>query len=204
MNPNSSRTLTWGVTALMVVLFALSLGWFVNQNYQAGMRDWDLVSSALLLAIPIVLLFFSIGLLILAWAQRRSQEQISGRLGWAIYYTPRIAGVLILLFVAMFSLDVFGAGLSFWETVGAFFMHNLITIVMAIILALAWQRPVYGFVAFLLLAIFFLRSLLGDPLQGLGHILIFSGPMAAIAMLFWVNWKWQKGIKAPHNQPAQP
>jgi len=67
----------------------------------------------------------------------------------------------------------------------------------AIILALAWRRPLIGFVAFLLAAILFLRFLLGNhPSGAFGMLLLFSGPMAAIAMAFWANWKWHEQIQA--------
>lgn len=187
----------WGVWGLMALLFALALGRFIFENYQVGMRSWNLITSGILLSVPLALLFLSIGLIILAGMQKRGGGQLSPRLAKFLYIMPRAAGLLIILFVGMFSLDVFGQGYGFWETALAFLMHSLPSIVMAVVLALAWRRPVIGFVAFLLAALFFLRFLIGGRiLENFGSMLLFSGPMAVIALMFWLNWRWQKEMDA--------
>ncbi len=193
MNTNKISVPSW-LTMTLVGLFVLSLSWFMYMNYKAGMRSWNLAVSAILLAIPLALLYFSVGVLVMAARQRNSQGQIDSKLAKFIYWTPRIAGVVIILFVAMFSLDVFDGSGSIWEMLGAFVMHSLPSIFMGIILAIAWKRDEVGFFAFLIAAIFFLRVLLGNPLENIGSLLLFSGPMAVIAMLFWANWKWKKEL----------
>ena len=40
-----------------------------------------------------------------------------------LYWLPRILAILYILFIALFALDVFGAGYSPLETVIALFMH---------------------------------------------------------------------------------
>ena len=186
MNANRSPYLLKISTAVLILLFVLSLASLTYGNYRAGSGPADLATSALLLSIPLGLLYFSIGLLILAVTQRRSQGQVSPRLNAFLYWTPRVAGILITLFVAMFSLDVFSEKGSFWMLLGGFLIHSLPAIAMGILLALAWRRPVVGFGSFLLAAIFFLRFVAGS----FAIVLLFSGPMAVIAALFWANWRW--------------
>ena len=53
-------------------------------------------------------MYFSIGVLVMAARQKRA-GQINSRLAGFIYWTPRISGVLITLFVALFALDMFSA-----------------------------------------------------------------------------------------------
>ena len=180
-------------SAVLALLFILSLGWLSYSNYQAGARAGNLAVNALLLSIPLGLLYFSIGVLVITGDQRRAQGQIQPRLSAFLYWTPRIAGILITLFVAMFSLDVFSEQASPWALVGAFLMHSLPAIAMGVLLFLAWRRPWVGFAAFAIAALFFLSFAIRNP----GIVFLFSGPMAVIAALFWANWRWRIQRSSP-------
>lgn len=185
---------------ILAVLFVLSVGWLTYGNIRAGSEAWQLVLSTILISIPIGLFYSSIGLLVAAGLQRRARGKIDERLAKIIYRAPRIAGVVIVVFVGLFSLDVFEEGYSLWEMLGGFIMHSLPAIAMAVTLALAWRRPWIGFLAFAAAALFFMRFVLGSPLESAGNVLLFSGPMAVIAMLFWANWKWLKA-QSPAPRP---
>lgn len=199
MEKNDSRGAHWALNVLLGLLFILSLAWLSYGNYQAGSKPWEIAVSALLLAVPLALLFFSIGVFIVAAQQRKRAGRINPRLAAFIYWTPRIAGILIILFVAMFALDVFSEGGNILGMLGAFVLHALPAILMGIVLAIAWKRDWVGFVLFLAGAIFFLRVIIRNPLDNLGTVLLFSGPMLMIALLFWANWKWKKELL-----PTQP
>ncbi len=117
-----------------------------------------------------------------------------------IYYTPRIAGVLITFFISLFALDVFEGGQNFWVMLGGFIMHALPAIVLAVLLALAWRWEWIGAAAFLGAALYFLRFLMSDNWSiAFGNLLIFSGPLAVIGILFWMNWKWRKALRRPQK-----
>jgi hypothetical protein len=162
-------------------------------NYMAGDSAlWQMVVSGILMSIPLILLYGLIYVLVVAARQRRSQGMVDRRLARLIYWSPRVAGILIILFVSLFALDVFEEGRSLGEMLLAFLMHMLPSITMAIVLALAWRWEWVGFVSFLLAGLFFLRFMLFDPAQGLGVLLLISGPMFLISLLFWANWKWRK------------
>lgn len=60
---------------------------------------------------------------------------------------------------------------------------------------LAWRWDWIGFVAFLAAALFFLTFFNGSLAQSLNMLFLFSGPMAFIAALFFVNWKWKKDLR---------
>ncbi len=77
-----------------------------------------------------------------------------------LYYTPRLAGVLMIIFVSLFALDVFGPGIPFWRQVLGFLVHAAPAIILAILMFFAWKRPVIGFIIFGLAAVFFLRFVL--------------------------------------------
>jgi hypothetical protein len=42
-----------------------------------------------------------------------------------LYWTPRILGIIFVLFLMMFSLDVFDTGLTLDQTILALFIHNI-------------------------------------------------------------------------------
>lgn len=194
MNTKNSPILLKILAVMLVLLFVLSVVGLNYGNHLAGTAPGEVVFDTILLAVPLVVLYSSIYLLAAAGQQRRSQGQISRRLSKFIYFMPRIAGIVITLFVGMFALDVFSEGNSLWEMLGAFLIHASPAIVMAIALALAWRRPQIGFVVFLVAAIFFLGFGIRRPENLIGIVLGISGPMAVIAMLFWADWKWQKEL----------
>jgi len=56
-------------------------------------------------------------------------------LSWVL----RILLIIMILLFALFSMDVFEEGKSFWETLADFLMHNLPSFAMIIILIIAWK-----------------------------------------------------------------
>lgn len=115
-----------------------------------------------------------------------------------IYWTPRILSILFLLFLAMFSLDVFGEGLGFWQTALAFLMHNLPVIVLAVILYISWRYEIVGGIAFIIAGFFYaalvLRSAISNGFEWyyLAWILQISGVAFLIGGLFLVGWSRRK------------
>jgi hypothetical protein len=72
--------------------------------------------------------------------------------GWRLLrWTPRILAILFIAFLSLFSLDVFGAGYSPWETVVAFAMHNIPSLVLLVFVILAWRWQWVGSIGFLVL-----------------------------------------------------
>ena len=61
-------------------------------------------------------------------------------LSWVL----RILLIIGILFISLFSLDVFEEGKDFWETLADFFMHNLPSFIMIIILIIAWRNELIG------------------------------------------------------------
>jgi hypothetical protein len=176
------------LVAALAALFVLSLVCSIRVNYQPGQGLADLWLSALMLTFPLGAMYFSIGLLVTAWWQRRDQGQVSERLARFINRTPPIAGALILIFVSQIAMEGFNTAYGFWEAIGGFLIQILPAILIAVVLlALAWRWPLIGFVLFLAAAIFGL-SLSRDIVM----LLAISGPMAGVALLFLASWKWSK------------
>jgi len=177
---------------VLIVLYVLSLAAFNYVNWAAdpeSMEWWMPLVNSVLLSIPLVLLYGSIYVLVVAWRERKALGQVSPRLTRIIHWAPRIAAILIIFFISLFSLDVFEMEASPLELLGGFLIHNIPSIILLALLIVAWKRPAVGFVAFLvagaLFALFFVRDA-----ESLPNLLIFVFPILLIAGLFYADWKW--------------
>jgi hypothetical protein len=182
---------------LMILLYLLSLGSFTYLNWTVEPEHiiWNHLLNALILSIPLVLLYGGLYVLITAWRQYQQSGQIDLKSQKLIHWAPRIAAILIIFFVSLFSLDVFDMEATPLEMLGGFLMHNIPSFIMIVLLIFAWQRPVVGFIAFLLAGVFFLRFVMMGP--DLGNFILFSGPLLLISALFYADWRWVKKGLAP-------
>jgi hypothetical protein len=179
---------------VVAVLFVLTIAIFVYPLLasEPGLTEWWMIALNLLItSIPLVLLYGSIYVLARGWHERSTAGEVSPRLAKIIHWAPRVAATMIIFFISLFSLDVFGMGASPLEMLGAFLMHNIPSIIMIIFLVFAWKRPVVGFVVFLIagitFAIFFVRDFYALP-----NLLLFVFPILLVASLFYADWKWRK------------
>jgi len=111
-----------------------------------------------------------------------------------LHWLPKVITILFILFVAMFSLDVFDENLGFWGTVLGLFMHNIPAFVLIIILVFAWRRPIIGAVGFLLMdLLYFVWTWVARPAQ---LSWFYINPVFLVALLigilFWVSHKRSK------------
>ena len=177
---------------VLVALYLLTLAGFSYANWAGdpGFTQWWIILLNIpILSIPLSLLYGSIYVLAVAWREHAANQPISPRLAKLIHWGPRIAAILIILFLGLFSLDVFEMEASPLEMLGGFLIHNIPSFILLALLFFAWRRPVVGFVAFLaaalLFAVFFIRSL-----DALPSLLLFVLPILLIAALFYADWQW--------------
>lgn len=179
---------------ILAVLYLLSLAAFNYANWAAApdlMEWWMPLVNSLLLSIPLLLLYGSIYVLVVAWRERKALGQVSPRLAKIIHWAPRIAAILIILFISLFSLDVFEMDASPLELLGGFLIHNIPAIGMIVLLILAWKRPVVGFVAFLVAGALFAFAFVREA-SALPNLLLFVFPILLVAGLFYADWHWVK------------
>jgi len=179
---------------ILAALYVLTIAAFSYANWAAApefVQWWMVLLNILILSIPLVLLYGSIYVLVIAWREHSTLRQVSPRLAKIIHWAPRVAAILIIFFVSLFSLDVFEMKASPLELLGGFLMHNIPSIGLVVLLIFAWKRPVVGFVAFLvaatLFAIFFVRGIYSLP-----NLLLFVFPILLVGFLFYADWKWLK------------
>ena len=111
-----------------------------------------------------------------------------------IYWTPRIFSIVFILFLAMFSLDIFDGNYGFWGTIVGLFMHNIPVFILAIVLAISWKHEIVGGIGFILAGFLYLALMLTRTLNNpfgfyqLSYSLIIAGPAFLIGILFLVGW----------------
>lgn len=179
---------------ILILLFVLTIAAFSYANWAADpefMQWWMMLLNIPILGIPLLLLYGSIYVLVIGWREHSTLGQVSPRLAKIIHWAPRVAAIMIIFFVSLFSLDVFEMDAPPLELLGGFLIHNIPSIGMLIVLIIAWKRPAVGFAAFLatgaIFTIFFVRDIYSLP-----NLLLFVLPILLIACLFYADWRWLK------------
>jgi len=107
-----------------------------------------------------------------------------------LYWAPRVLGILFVLFTSLFALDVFDMSLSPSEVIVALFMHLIPSMVLAILLMVAWRYELVGGIIFLLLGLAFPIIILlsmSDGEAAPGAINPIAAPLCLIGVLFIAN-----------------
>ena len=112
----------------------------------------------------------------------------------AIFWTPRILGILFAVLLSLFALDVFSAGYGFREMLLALLIHLIPAGIIVIALVIAWRWEWVGAVLFTALAALYLISSWGR--FPWGAYLSISGPLVLIGILFLVNWVYKAQMQA--------
>lgn len=124
-----------------------------------------------------------------------------------IVWAPRILSILFILFLAMFSLDIFDGNYGFWGTILGLFMHNIPVFILAIIVWISWKHEIVGGIAFILAGLLYITQLAITTVKNppfhwyyLSWSLIIAGPAILVGVLFLIGWfKKKKNLKKTAN-----
>jgi hypothetical protein len=108
-----------------------------------------------------------------------------------VFWTPRILSIIFIAFLALFSLDVFDMGLSFWEVLVGLLIHNIPVFVLIAVLVIAWKREIVGSVVFILAGLLYIFLALrgaDDWRLALAWSVQISGFAFIIGGFFLANW----------------
>lgn len=122
---------------------------------------------------------------------------ISEKINKYIYWSPRILGIMFILFLMLFSLDVFEPGLSPQQITIALFMHNIPAMLLLVVFIISWKREIVGGIVFILAGLLYIALLAINPTfewYMLSWSVIIAGPAFMIGILFLLNWRKK------HNQ----
>ncbi|MDD3214250.1 MAG: hypothetical protein PHY64_11280 [Eubacteriales bacterium] len=122
-------------------------------------------------------------------------EAQNEKTGKILYWAPRVLSMIFFAFLTAFSLDVIKLGLNVWQTLLGLFMHNIPSIVLIVLLIIAWRVEIVGAVAFigagLLYAVLMATNVFHTELPwytALSWSAVISGPAFVIGFLFLINW----------------
>ncbi len=113
-----------------------------------------------------------------------------------LYWSPRVLGILSILFVSVFALDVFESGVPLSAIAVGLFMHLLPSFFLAGLLALAWKFELVGGAAFVMIALlpFFMLE------NSLSVNAILSAPFLATGILFLIDGFVHRPLIPTENQ----
>jgi hypothetical protein len=102
-----------------------------------------------------------------------------------LVWSSRIAGFAVSLFLGLFALDAFAPGKALSDAWLDFALHLVPALMVLTIVALSWQRPLIGALAFIFLAVAYAVTARAH----VDWILAISGPLLGVGLLFL--WRWR-------------
>ncbi len=123
-----------------------------------------------------------------------------------VYWTPRILSIVFILFLAMFSLDIFDGNYGFWGTILGLIMHNIPAFILAAVVIISWKHELLGAIVFPLGGLLYITQLMitmfanGFEWYALSWSLIVAGPAFLIGILFFLCWKKKHQEKQKHKK----
>jgi len=99
-----------------------------------------------------------------------------------LYWLPRFLAIISLLFMTVFSFDVFGGEESFGLKMIGFLIHNIPVLILTAILIIAWKWEVEGGALFIIASIvgfIYFHSFSGNP----GSLIVIA-PFLIVGILF--------------------
>ena len=72
-----------------------------------------------------------------------------------IHWLPRIICILAILFISLFAGDAFEHGDTLWQKLGAFLIHLIPSLILAIFLTIAWKWELIGGIIFMAIGLGF-------------------------------------------------
>jgi hypothetical protein len=100
-----------------------------------------------------------------------------------IYWAPRLFGIIGILFISVFALDVFEPGVPPLEIAIGLFVHLLPSLALVVLLAFAWVFELVGGILFLLVGLLIVAYLS----NAMWVNLMLAAPFLATGFLFLLS-----------------
>ena len=111
----------------------------------------------------------------------------------SLFWTPRILGILLAVFVSLLALNVFNEGYGFWNTILVLLMHLRPTGMILLALIIGWRWEGVGGILFIALGVWYLIMLWGR--LNWSAYMVISGPLFLIGILFLLNWFYRREFR---------
>jgi energy-coupling factor transporter transmembrane protein EcfT len=103
-----------------------------------------------------------------------------------LYWAPRILGMLGIGFIVLFTTDCFEGSYDLKQQLTCFVMHNIPSLILIVILILAWKLELIGGIVFILAAI--VMTYYWDGFGKNTGVLALTSPFLVIGVLFILNY----------------
>lgn len=112
-----------------------------------------------------------------------------------IYWSARVLAFLLIVFLFMFSLDVFEVEATFWNQMLGLLMHNIPVIILILAIVIGWKIEIIPAIVFMTGAIvLFIMTAFND---NLGSVLVSFPlviPAVLVSILFYLSWHYKKKV----------
>jgi hypothetical protein len=142
----------------------------------------------------ILLLLFGLFTLVFAFLRTTGKTQKLGSTLRLLYWAPRTLGIVFAVLISLFALDVFSESRGFWATSLALLLHLIPTFVLIGLLVLSWRREWIAGILFTALGVLYIFFAWNR--FPLATCLLIAGPLVLTGLLFLLNWRYRKEIRA--------
>lgn len=104
-----------------------------------------------------------------------------------IRWAPRVVGIGLAVFLALFAADVFIENRGILGTIVALMMHLVPSIVVLALVFVGWKHEGFAAAGFVALAVLYAATMR----ERLAWIALVSTPLAIVSALFFYSW-WSK------------
>ncbi|PKK97518.1 MAG: hypothetical protein CVV56_08760 [Tenericutes bacterium HGW-Tenericutes-1] len=114
-----------------------------------------------------------------------------------IYWSSRILSFALLIFMFLFSLDVFEIEATLWNQLLGLLMHNIPLLILLLSIIIGWKLEIIPAVTFMIASItLVVMSLLNDNITSILFIFPLIIPGIVVSILFFCSWFYKKKVIA--------
>jgi general stress protein CsbA len=117
------------------------------------------------------------------WPAGAEEVVMASRADALALWAPRVAGILLCLFLSLFALDAFGGSRTFAQALPDFLIHLTPMLLLLLVVALSWRWEWIGAVVFVGLAVAYAYMARRHPMWVLG----ISVPLLLVGVLFMAS-----------------
>jgi hypothetical protein len=99
-------------------------------------------------------------------------------------WVPRVVVGLIIIFLSLFSSDILDDKITFWEKVLGMIIHNIPSILLALILAFTWKKPLWAGICFTVIGI--AMTIFFGHYKRWDYFLVIDFPVLLIALSYFI------------------
>ncbi len=102
-----------------------------------------------------------------------------------VNWVPRVIAILFILFLFVFSLDVFSSNGNAMQKAAGFLITNIPTAIFILLLLFTWKFEIFGGILFILAAVEF--TMYFHTYKGMDRFLLISAPLFLSGIIFLIN-----------------